>query len=150
MANSGTTPSLKPSRSLSTSNTARWDASSMRPAISAYTIAPTTLTASTQSSAKRYVAPAAGSVTSSPMSTNPPIAVTTPRATAASFRTPSAYPRTPRPKPVDVNRLRVEPVMIDLIPGHGWLDLAGVVIVVLVAFGVFFLGLAATVARVRD
>ena len=40
--------------------------------------------------------------------------------------------------------------MIDLIPGHGWLDLAGVVIVVLGAFGVFFLGLAATAARVRD
>jgi len=40
--------------------------------------------------------------------------------------------------------------VIDLIPGHGWLDLAGVGIVVLVAFGVFFLGLAATVARVRD
>lgn len=40
--------------------------------------------------------------------------------------------------------------MIDLIPGHGWLDLAGVIIVVLVAFGVFFLGLAATLARVRD
>ena len=27
--------------------------------------------------------------------------------------------------------------MIDLIPGHGWLDLAGVVIMVLAAFGVF-------------
>jgi len=40
--------------------------------------------------------------------------------------------------------------MIDLIPGHGWLDLAGVVIVVVFAFAVFFLGLAATVARVRD
>ncbi len=34
--------------------------------------------------------------------------------------------------------------MIDLIPGHGWLDLAGVVIMVLAAFGVFFVGLAAT------
>lgn len=40
--------------------------------------------------------------------------------------------------------------MIDLIPGHGWLDLAGVVMVVLTAFVVFFLGLAATNARVRD
>jgi hypothetical protein len=40
--------------------------------------------------------------------------------------------------------------MIDLIPGHGWLDLAGVVIVVAMAFAVFFLGLAATNARVRD
>jgi hypothetical protein len=40
--------------------------------------------------------------------------------------------------------------MIDLIPGHGWLDLAGVAIVILAAFGVFFLGLAATDARVRD
>jgi hypothetical protein len=40
--------------------------------------------------------------------------------------------------------------MIDLIPGHGWLDLIGVVIVILVAFAVFFLGLAATNARVRD
>ena len=72
----------------------------MRPAISAYTIAPTTLMANTQSRAKRYVAPAAGSVTSSPMSTNPPIAVTTPRATAASFRTPAVYPRRFRPKRV--------------------------------------------------
>jgi hypothetical protein len=40
--------------------------------------------------------------------------------------------------------------MIDLIPGHGWLDLTGVVIMVLVAFAVFFLGLAATNARVDD
>ena len=40
--------------------------------------------------------------------------------------------------------------MIDLIPGHGWLDLVGVVIVVLVAFAVFLLGLAATDARVHD
>ena len=40
--------------------------------------------------------------------------------------------------------------MIDLIPGHGWFDLVGVVIVVLVAFAVFLLGLAATDARVRD
>jgi hypothetical protein len=40
--------------------------------------------------------------------------------------------------------------MIDLIPGHGWLDLVGVVIVVLAAFAVFLLGLAATDARVRD
>jgi hypothetical protein len=40
--------------------------------------------------------------------------------------------------------------MIDLISGHGWLDLVGVVIVVLVAFAVFLLGLAATDARVRD
>jgi hypothetical protein len=40
--------------------------------------------------------------------------------------------------------------MINLIPGHGWLDVVGVVIVVLVAFAVFFLGLAATDARVRD
>ena len=40
--------------------------------------------------------------------------------------------------------------MIDLIPGHGWLDLVGVVIVVLVAFAVVFLGLATTAARVRD
>jgi hypothetical protein len=40
--------------------------------------------------------------------------------------------------------------MIDLIPGHGWLDLTGVVIVVLVAFAVFFVGLAAANARVRD
>jgi hypothetical protein len=40
--------------------------------------------------------------------------------------------------------------MIDLIPGHGWLDLAGVVMVVLAAFVVFFLGLAAVDARVRD
>ena len=94
-ASSGTTPSLKPSRSRSTSNTARWEASSMRPAISAYTIAPTTLRANTQRRAKRYVAPAAGSVTNSPMSTNPPIAVTTPRATAASFCTPAVLPPTP-------------------------------------------------------
>jgi hypothetical protein len=40
--------------------------------------------------------------------------------------------------------------MIDLIPGHGWLDLAGVAIVVLVAFAIFFVGLAAVNARVRD
>lgn len=40
--------------------------------------------------------------------------------------------------------------MIDLIPGHGWFDLVVVVIVVLVAFAVFLLGLAATDARVRD
>ncbi|HEV8450635.1 MAG TPA: hypothetical protein VGQ45_04320 [Gaiellales bacterium] len=40
--------------------------------------------------------------------------------------------------------------MIDLIPGHGWLDLAGVLIIVAVAFGIFFVGLAATNARVAD
>jgi hypothetical protein len=40
--------------------------------------------------------------------------------------------------------------MIDLIPGHGWLDLVGVVITVLAAFGVFFVGLAAINARVGD
>lgn len=40
--------------------------------------------------------------------------------------------------------------MIDLVPGHGWLDLAGVMIVIAVAFGLFFLGLAATNARVGD
>lgn len=40
--------------------------------------------------------------------------------------------------------------MIDLIPGHGWLDLAGVLIIVAVAFAIFFVGLAATNARVAD
>jgi hypothetical protein len=64
-------------------------------------------------------------------------------------------PDRPNGEPLARNRLAPAscgyvPAMIDLIPGHGWLDLAGVVIVVLVAFGVFFLGLAATVARVRD
>lgn len=40
--------------------------------------------------------------------------------------------------------------MIDLVPGHGWLDLAAVMVMVLFAFAIFFVGLAAICARVDD
>jgi hypothetical protein len=40
--------------------------------------------------------------------------------------------------------------MIDLMPGHGWLDLAAVMVMVVLAFAVFFVGLAATCAHVDD
>jgi hypothetical protein len=40
--------------------------------------------------------------------------------------------------------------MIDLVPGHGWWDIAGVAAVVLFAFSVFFIGLAAVNARLDD
>ena len=40
--------------------------------------------------------------------------------------------------------------MIDLSPGHGWLDLVVITITVTIAFAVFFIGLAATNAHTRD
>jgi hypothetical protein len=112
MANSGTTPSLKPSRSLSTSNTARWEASSM------------------------------------------------PTGHLGVHHRPDhaqgQYPEQCEAVRASCCRKRHQLANVDESADRrddsqsGWLDLAGVVIVVLVAFGVFFLGLAATNARVGD
>ena len=60
------------------SNTVRREASSILPAISAYTIAPIVPSKTIGSSASPNDAPACGSDTNSPISRNPPIAVTTP------------------------------------------------------------------------
>ena len=40
-----------------------------------------------------------------------------------------------------------QPAVIDLVPGHGWLDLAAIALVIVFAFTVFFVGLAAVNAR---
>ena len=96
---------------------------------------------------------AAGSVTNSPMSTNPPIAVTTPKATAASLRTSVLYPRPSTTKRLNRTGLRVSPRHDRPDPWPRLARLAGVVIMVimvLAAFGVFFVGLAATNARGGD
>jgi hypothetical protein len=39
------------------------------------------------------------------------------------------------------------PAVIDLVPGHGWLDLVGIAFVIAFAFTTFFVGLAAVNAR---
>ena len=94
-------PARGPSRSRMISKVARPLTAATRPDMFANTQMPTTPTATTHASDMPKREPTTAFVTRSPMSTKPPIAVSTPRATAKSFfiRRPSALrgPRRVRP-----------------------------------------------------
>src|SRR4051794_10221226 len=80
-------PKRGPSRSRTRSKTGRPAMAATRPHISAYTMMPATPTTTTHARFSSKRAPTAALATRSPMSTKPPMAVSTPRKMASTFFT---------------------------------------------------------------
>ena len=100
----GMRPRRKPRRSRIRSKTERPEAMATRPAVSPKTMMPSVPTTIVQTRAKRYCAPAWEQVTSSPISTKPPTAVTMPSARLLTFGICSSAEARPSPRPARCER----------------------------------------------